>query len=208
MFHVKPKPICVLSNLDRRMTPFDSITRPSVRRLPHRFKRSRRRMSPSTSCFALPVRSSWVRDRTVSHRAVGSPPPAADPRCEQSSIRALSTWNWRLFATTVSLPGSPFISGTIRTLCAPSVSRETAGSGYHPSSFDIRYPGTVPASQRCLQIGGPSKGAAAGWRSTSHTDLTASMMPVARGPPASSERRNYGTLIVIQHLLLPTFGFT
>ena len=50
-------------------------------------------MSRSTSCFALPVRSSWVSDGTVSHRAIGSPPPAADPRGKQSSIRALSTWN-------------------------------------------------------------------------------------------------------------------
>ena len=48
-------------------------------------------MSPSTLFFALPVRSSWVSDGTVSHRAIGSPPPAADPRGEQSSIRALST---------------------------------------------------------------------------------------------------------------------
>ena len=156
-------------------------------------------MSPSTSCFVLPVRSSWMRGRRVSHRAVGSPPPAADPRCEQSSIRALSTWNWRLFATTVSLPGSPFISGTIRTLCAPSVSRETAGSGYHPSSFDIRYPATVPASQQRLQIDGPSLGAAAGWRSTSHADLTASIKPMARSPPASLERRKHGTSHAHRH---------
>ena len=89
--------------------------------------------------------------------------------------------------------GRPFISGAIRTLCAPSVSRETAGSGYHPSSFNLRYPATVPASQQRLQIGGPSASAAAGLRSASHADLTASIKPMTRGPPASLERRNYGT---------------
>ena len=93
----------------------------------------------------------------------------------------------------IKILGHPFISGAIRTLCAPSVSRETAGSGYHPSSFDIRYPATVPASQQRLQIGGPSASAAAGLRSASHADLTASIRPMARGSPASSERRNYGT---------------
>ena len=93
----------------------------------------------------------------------------------------------------IKILGRPFISGAIRTLCAPSVSRETAGSGYHPSSFDIRYPATVPASQQRLQIGGPSASAAAGLRSASHADLTASIRPMARGSPASSERRNYGT---------------
>ena len=93
----------------------------------------------------------------------------------------------------IKILGRPFISGAIRTLCAPSVSRETAGSGYHPSSFDIRYPATVPASQQRLQIGGPSASAAAGLRSAPHADLTASIRPMARGSPASSERRNYGT---------------
>ena len=85
-------------------------------------------MSRSTLFFALPVRSSWVSDGTVSHRAIGSPPPAADPRGEQSSIRALSTWNRATVGRRIKLLGHPFISGAIRTLCAPSVSRETAGS--------------------------------------------------------------------------------
>ena len=93
----------------------------------------------------------------------------------------------------IKILGRPFISGAIRTLCAPSVSRETAGSGYHPSSFNLRYPATVPASQQRLQIGGPSASAAAGRRSASHADLTASIKPMTRGPPASLERRNYGT---------------
>jgi len=91
----------------------------------------------------------------------------------------------------IKILGRPFISGAIRTLCAPSVSRETAGSGYHPSSFDIRYPATVPASQQRLQIDGPSSGAAAGRRSASDADLTASMKPIARGPPASLEGQGY-----------------
>lgn len=100
----------------------------------------------------------------------------------------------------IKLLGRPFISGAIRTLCAPSVSRETAGSGYHPSSFDIRYPpATVPASQQRLQIDGPSSGAAAGRRSASDADLTASMKPIARGPPASLERRNCGTSHAHRH---------
>lgn len=99
----------------------------------------------------------------------------------------------------IKLLGRPFISGAIRTLCAPSVSRETAGSGNHPSSFNLRYPATVPASQQRLQIGGPSSGAAAGWRSTSHADLTASIKPMARGAPASLERRNYGTSHAHRH---------
>lgn len=156
-------------------------------------------MSRSTLFFALPVRSSWVSDGTVSHRAIGSPPPAADPRGEQSSIRALSTWNRATVGRRIKLLGHPFISGAIRTLCAPSVSRETAGSGYHPSSFDIRYPATVPASQQRLQIDGPSLGAAAGWRSTSHADLTASIKPMARSPPASLERRKHGTSHAHRH---------
>lgn len=99
----------------------------------------------------------------------------------------------------IKLLGHPFISGAIRTLCAPSVSRETAGSGYHPSSFDIRYTATVPASQQRLQIDGPSLGAAAGWRSTSHADLTASIKPMARSPPASLERRKHGTSHAHRH---------
>ena len=156
-------------------------------------------MSRSTLFFALPVRSSWMRGRRVSHRAVGSPPPAADPRGEQSSIRALSTWNRATVGRRIKLLGHPFISGAIRTLCAPSVSRETAGSGYHPSSFDIRYPATVPASQQRLQIGGPSASAAAGLRSASHADLTASIKPMARSPPASLERRKHGTSHAHRH---------
>lgn len=85
-------------------------------------------MSRSTLFFALPVRSSWVSDGTVSHRAIGSPPPAADPRGEQSSIRALSTWNRATVGRRIKLLGHPFISGAIRTLCAPSVSRETSAA--------------------------------------------------------------------------------
>lgn len=99
----------------------------------------------------------------------------------------------------IKLLGHPFISGAIRTLCEPSVSRETASSGYHPSSFDIRYPAIVPASQQRLQIDGPSLGAAAGWRSTSHADLTASIKPMARSPPASLERRKHGTSHAHRH---------
>lgn len=144
-------------------------------------------MSPSTSCFVLPVRSSWMRARTVSHRAVGSP-PLLPPSLEMSSHRSKHYPRGikRLLAAgrRIKILGRPFISGAIRTLCAPSVSRETAGSGYHPSSFDIRYPATVPASQQRLQIGGPSASAAAGRRSASHADLTASIRPMARGSPA------------------------
>lgn len=99
----------------------------------------------------------------------------------------------------IKILGRPFISGAIRTLCAPSVSRETAGSGYHPSSFNLRYPATVPASQQRLQIGGPSASAAAGRRSASHADLTASIKPVARGPPASLEGQGYGAFHAHRH---------
>ena len=99
----------------------------------------------------------------------------------------------------IKILGRPFISGAIRTLCAPSVSRETAGSGYHPSSFNLRYPATVPASQQRLQIDGLSASAAAARRSASHANLTASIKPMVRGPPASLEGQSYGTFHAHRH---------
>lgn len=84
MFHVKPKPICVLSNLDRRMTPFDSITRPSVRRLPHRFKRSRRR----SVTFHLVLRPAG--QIILGERQDGkSPCRWLTPSCRRPSVRAV-----------------------------------------------------------------------------------------------------------------------